>query len=292
MSTLNDLIASIHSSLHSYTGLQEQATWLTADVNSSVTTMTVQNSDFVLRGVAEIDDELIYVDSSDAGMVSLAPFGRGYRGSTAASHVTNTQVTFDPVFPRCEIRRAIDQTIETLFPMLYQIKTADLAFSGVKVGFSLPADCEGVIEAKWHNDADPLDYWIPVSRWSYDPTSPLANGKALNIVEDVPPGSTVRVNYRAKFGTFVAGTDTLASVGLPESYADLILYAVSARMVRFLDPARLQISTVENLSRAGVVQSGDASKIANQLYSMFQQRMVEERSRLLELNPPSIHFTR
>jgi hypothetical protein len=62
-------------------------------------------------------------------------------------------------------------------------------------------------------------------------------------------------------------------------------------MVRFLDPARLQIGAVENVSRSAVVQAGDAAKIATQLYAMYQQRLVEERTRLLELDPPSINFT-
>jgi hypothetical protein len=102
----------------------------------------------------------------------------------------------------------------------------------------------------------------------------------------------VRVVYRAPFGTFASDSATLDSVGLSESHADLILYAVTARMIRFLDPARLQVAAVENLSRSSVVQSGDAAKVANQLYAMYQQRLVEERIRLLQLTPPQIHFTR
>lgn len=292
MSTLNDLIASIHSSLHSYTGLQEQSTWLTAGVDASQTTMAVASSDTVLRGVAEIDDELLYVDSSDSSGLALAPFGRGYRGSTAATHAINSQVTFDPMFPRVEIRRAIDQIMQAMFPLLYQIKTTDITYNGTALGYSLPADCEGILDLKWRQSGDITNYWNPVSRWSYDAASPLTNSRALNVLEDLPAGSTVRVVYRAKFGTFVAGTDTLPSVGLSESHADVILYGVAARMVRFMDPARLQVASVENLSRSSVVQAGDGAKIANQLYAMYQQRMNEERARLLALTPPMIHFTR
>lgn len=292
MSTLNDLIASIHSSLHSYTGLQEQSTWLTASVDASQTAMSIASSDTILRGVAEIDDELLYVDSSDSNGIALAPFGRGYRGSTAATHANNAQVTFDPMFPRVEIRRAIDQCMQALFPQLFQIKTADLTFNGTLIGYPLPADCESIVDLKWRQTLDPVDYWAPVTRWVFDSTSPLTNGRAVNILEDLPTGSSVRAVYRAKFGTFAAGTDTLASVGLNESYADLLLYGVSARMVRFMDPVRLQVTSVENLSRSAVVQTGDGAKIANQLYAMYQQRLNEERARLLELTPPMIHFTR
>lgn len=288
MSTLNDLIASIHTSLHSYSGTQEQMTWLTVACGASDLTLTVASSDTILRGIAEIDDELIYVNTSDSNGLQLPPFGRGFRGSVAAAHPINSAVTFDPVFPRVEIRRAIDQAIEGLFPNLFQIKTTNLTFNGHDFSFSLPADAEGILSVK----VDAGDgYWDPVSRWNFDPMSPLTNGKALNLMEATPVGA-IRVTYRAKFGTFTSGTDTLASVGLSESYADLILYAVSARLIRFLDPARLNLSTIENVSRAGVVQSGDAAKIANQLYAVYNQRLAEERSRLLELTPAAIHFTR
>lgn len=290
MSTLNDLIASVHTSLHSYSGTQEQVTWLTAACDATATTLTVASSDTILRGIAEIEDELIYVHTSDAGGLVLPPFGRGYRGSTAAAHPINSAITFDPVFPRVEIRRAIDQCIESLFPTLFQIKTVDLTYTGTDIGFSLPADCAGVVSVKYQSSPGD-EFWVPVGSWSFDSMSPLSNGKALNIMEALPYG-TVRVNYSAKFGTFASGTATLASVGLSESYADLILYGVAARLIRFLDPARLNLAAIENVSRAGVVESGAAAKIANQLYAVYQQRLMEERSRLLELYPPAIHFTR
>lgn len=290
MSTLNDLIASIHSSLHSFSGTQEQLTYLTSSCDASETTLSVASSDTVQRGLAEIDDELVYVDSSADGTLTLPPFGRGFRGSTAATHAANSMVTYDPAFPRIEIRRAIDQCVQGLFPTLYQIKTTTLTYDASQVSFELPADCEGVLAVK-EEAVSPLNHWSPLSRWSFDADSQLTNGKALAIHDCPRPGATIQVVYRAGFGTFAAGTDSLASVGLSESYADLILYCVTSRLVRFLDPARLQIGTVENLSRSTVVQAGDASKIATQLYALYQQRLVEERTRLLELDPPSIHFT-
>lgn len=292
MSDLNDLIESIATSLHSYTGIQEQSTYLTAAATASDLSLTVASSDGVKKGITEIEDELVYVDVADANVLSLPPFGRGYRGSTAATHAINTQVTFDPFFPRVEIRRAIDQCIAGLYPRLYQIKSTDLTYVTLPIGYDLPADCEKVLEVKWHSADDPIDYWAPLYDWSFDPTSPEVNGRALNLFDSVLPGSTIRVVYMARFGTFAAGTDTLASVGLQESWADLILYCVTSRMVRFLDPSRLQVTSVENLSRGSLVAAGDAGKIANQLYAMYQQRLIEERSALLGLTPPSINFTR
>lgn len=291
MSTLNDLIASIHSSLHSYSGVQEQLTWLTSACDADDTTLVVASSDTVLRGLAEIDEELVYVSSSDANGLTVAPFGRGFRGSTAATHEAEAKVTFDPSFPRVEIRRAIDQCIAGLFPTLYQIKTHTFTYDVTKLAFDLPEDVESVLEVKWQVP-EALNHWEWIARWSFDPDSPNEDGNALLINDYVFPSSEMQVVYRAAFGSFVDGDSTLASVGLKESYADLILYCVTSRMVRFLDPARLQVRAVENVSRAAYVQAGEAGRVADKLYAMYQQRLAEERRRVLELTPPSIHFTR
>ena len=145
MTTLNDLIESIGSSLRSFTGIQEEMTWITETCDETQTTLPVAASDVVMRGIAEIEDELIYVDSTTADGLVLPPFGRGFRGTTAASHNPGTKITWDPIFPRAEIRRAINQCIESLFPTLYQIKTTTLTVNPSVVGYELPSDCEGVL---------------------------------------------------------------------------------------------------------------------------------------------------
>lgn len=292
MSTLGDLMGSIASSLHSYTGVQEQSTHLTSTVTASELSLNVAASEQMMRGIIEVDEELLYVDVSSGNVLTIAPYGRGYRGSTAAAHSTNAQVVGDPSFPKSEIRRSIDQVVAALYPTLYQTKNTDLTYQSLPVGYELPADCDQVLEVKYLAPGDPFDFWAPIQNWRFDATSPLATGKSLNFAVNLPAGSTVRVVYQAGFGTFAASTDTLESIGLKESYADLILYGVAARMVRFMDPARLQVRTVENLSRSGFVQVGDAGKIANQMYAMYQQRLAEERKKLLDLTPSQIHFTR
>jgi hypothetical protein len=98
------------------------------------------------------------------------------------------------------------------------------------------------------------------------------------------------VVYKAKFGQLVNDSDTLDSVGLTDNHIDLIVYAVAARMIRFLDPARLQLASVENVARGQLVAAGDAGKIANQMYAMYQQRLAEERRNLITSIPPSMNF--
>lgn len=244
-----------------------------------------------MRGIVELEDELVYVDSTDPGQLNVMTGTRGFRGSTAASHSSLATVTFDPAFPRHEIKKAINQAVQALYPQIYQIKTTTLTYSTAISGYDLPADCDGVLEVKWKVPS-PLNDWQRLYQWSFDTNNTDVNGNKLSLYALILPGADVQVVYKANFGTFAAVSDTFASVGLSESHADLLTYAVTSRMLRFLEPARLQVASVENVSRAQVVQAGDTSRAANQLYAMYQQRLTEERRRLLELSPAQIHFQR
>lgn len=292
MTTLRDLIESVHLSLHSYTGVHEQTTWLTAAIDGDDLSLPLAGAEEVLRGVAEIEDELVYVHTTDGATATLAPFGRGYRGSTATTHALNTAVTFDPVFPRVEIRRSILQAIEALHPTLYRVTNTNVAIEENTVGHDLPADCERVLRVEAKLPGDPtVDNWVQYARWDFDPNSAVTGtGKVLNIYQGLPVGTTLRVTFAGKFGTFASDAATFASVGLQESYADLLTFSVTSRMVRFLDPARLTLGSVENISRAQVIQAGDAGRLANQLFAMYQTRLAEERRRLLDLYPAQNNF--
>lgn len=291
MTNLGELTNSILSSLHSYTGVQEVTTWLTSEVDETTTSLPVASTDSVFKGVAEIDDELIYVDTAADGGISLPPFGRGYRGTTAATHAVNAQVVYDPAFPRAEVKRRINAVIAALNAGgLYQIKTTELEYSATAVGYEMPDDVQRILSVTWQVPGDYLNYWEPLYNYRLDLNG--QDGKILNLFDVGQPGRTIRVTYQAPLGSLSEDSDELSVAGLQESWADLIEFGVAAHMIRFLDPARLQIGSVENVSRSQVVQVGDAGKVANQMYAMFAQRLQEERKRLLELTPPSIHFQR
>lgn len=289
MTTIGNLVDEIATSLRSYTGVQEVSTYLSAGITASDLAVPVNSSDEVDRGVIEIDNELLYVNIADAGSLSIPPYGRGYRGSTAATHAINAEVVVDPAFPRVEIFKAINQCVAGLFPKLFQVKTTTLAYTVNPIVYSLPADCETVLDVRTTVPGDPTQMRVPIYDWAFDRPS-----QQFTLTDELTPGSTIYLTYSAKFGTVdtsVAASD-ISTIGLDEAWVDLIVYQVTSRMIRFTEPARLQVATAENLSRSAVVQVGDATKVANQLYAVYQQRLGEERRRLLELYPPRIHFQR
>lgn len=291
MTTFIELVNQVHSLLHSYCGTQEQITYLTSGVDSDDLNLPVADATSFSMGLVEIEDELMITGANDAQNIVVFPFGRGARGSVAASHSANVMVTFNPTFPRFFVKQAINQCVEALFPQLYTTDSTTFDFVGGQTSYELPADCEQVLKVQWEL-VGPSAYWQTVGAWEFNQNSPEASGKALAFHEYVQAGRTVRVDYIKRPSQFSANADTFASKGLLESWADLLLYGAAAKLVRFLDSARLQTQSVENLARATVVSAGDAGKIANQFYAMYQQRLQEERRKLLELNPPSIHFTR
>lgn len=284
MTTRSELITSIISNLHSYTGVHEMVTQLSAAMTNVATTFTVASADGARRGLCEIDDELIYISSVSGTTCTVAGFGRGYRNTTAAAHSSAAMVMFDPAFPRYEVGRAIDQVVASLFPALYQVKNTTLTAQAVDRSYALPVDVENIIrvEARW--STDPVDYWTPVNQWELEKTGTTP---VLNLYNGMHPSWNVRVVYSAKFAAL---TTDFATAGIPDSLEDAIVYLVCARMLRFLEPARLQLGSVENVSRAQVVQAGDAGKVATQLYALGQQRIAEERRELLEAFPIRPNF--
>lgn len=291
MTTFGDLVQQVKSLLHSYTGVQEQVTWLTSACDASQTSLSVDNSDAVSMGISEIDEELIFVSVSANNTLTLAPFGRGYNGTTAAAHALNAMVTFDPVFPVAEVKRAINQTLKACYPALYAVKTTTLTFSGAQATYELPADCDKVLRVSWEA-VGPSQAWLTIPSWTFDSKAGTATGKSLTILDPPLPGRTVKVVYQASFSELSLDADTVTDAGFPESAVDVLLYGTTAKLVRFLDLSRLQTTSVENLSRSQLVGANDAGKIANQLLSIYQMRLAEERRKLLENDEPQIHFTR
>lgn len=104
MSTLNELIDSVQSTLHGYAQDQEQYASLYAPAGATDLTLTVsaETAGEISRGLIEVDDELMLVQkvSQSDGVVTLLPGGRGFRGSVAATHSAGALVVNNPKFPR------------------------------------------------------------------------------------------------------------------------------------------------------------------------------------------------
>jgi hypothetical protein len=267
---------------------------LVNSVNASETTLSVADGTVVDQGLIEIEDELVYVESSDSGAAVVPPYGRGYLGTTAASHAANTQVIVDPAFPKTNIRTAVDNALRALYPSLYAVETTELTAGAAVTSYELPAGADQVISASWQTPGG-TGYWHPVKRWRVDPnasTDAFASGKAIHILDSVTPGRPIQVVYTKNFDDFTDSSTTFASVGLRDSMKDVLVYGACVELLQFLEASRQHMDSVQNQERAQYVPAGSASALARQLLGLYERRVDEERKKLRQLYPPSIRFTR
>lgn len=298
MPTLGELINEVKSNLQGYVLRQDRITYLTSGINSTATAITVGSSSNLAKGIIEIDDELIWVDNFDktSATMNAAPgFGRGYQNTTAASHSTNAMVTLAPTFPRQMIKKAINNTIQSLYPNLWGVGSTTFTFNASQTTYALPADAETVLFASWQTTGSSLE-WLPVNRWRSDGmanTTAFPTGNTINIYENIQPGRTVQVFYSKEATTLANSSDDYATVtGLPESSYDVIVYGASYRLLSFIDPGRINLSSAEADTMDSKIPSTAGSSNARYIYALYQQRLQEESLKLSDKYPIRLHYSR
>jgi hypothetical protein len=128
--TLTDIIDEVQLNLSGYTFNQDRATHLRSTVTTTVsssaspTILQLGSTDNVGKGVIEIDEELMWIDSFDriSNTATVSPYGRGYLGTTAAEHALDSKVTISPTFPRYVIKKAINDTLRAIGSSIFAAK--------------------------------------------------------------------------------------------------------------------------------------------------------------------------
>jgi hypothetical protein len=310
MTTLNNMIDEVLVNLAGYTFQQDRSTFLRSDVTtttSSIATPTVLDlgsTDSVGKGIIEIDEELMWVDSFDriSNTATVSPYGRGYLGTTAATHASEAKVTISPTFPRFNVKRAINDTVRSLGANIFAVKTTTFTFNAAVSTYAFAnLNIKNILTISWQS-IGPSKEWIPIRRWDWDPT---ANAEAFgyttgtDIVQTVTlgeapiAGRTVKISYATDPEPFSANTDVYTTVtGLPESTRDVVVLGAAYRLLSFLDPARAaQVSP-----QADEIDSkrpyGASQNATKQLYALYSQRLTEETKSQQANYPIRVHYSR
>lgn len=291
MTTVNQLIDQASSMLHSYTGTLEANTYLTAAIDADDTAIPVAHPSYINRGLIEIDNELLHVDAVGDTSATLYPWGRGAANTTAVTHALNARVINDPIFPRARIFEALKRCINNVQLELYTVKTYQFTFSVVQTQYEIPADTMRVLAVQYQV-VGPSKEWVNVTHWDVDQNADTATGKALIIHECIQPGRTVQVTYAGELPQPAAYTDDLETIGIPAWMQSVLLYGAAWELVQFMEPARLQLKSVEARTQAAAIDVGAASNVAKQLYAMYQLRLDAARKRQLTTHPSPKHHTR
>jgi len=298
MPTLSDLIDEVRTNLQGYTLRQDRITYLTSAITSAQTEIVVGSQSNLAKGIIEIDDELLWIDSFDkaSNTLNVIPgFGRGYQNTTAAPHAQYAQVTLAPTFPRVFIKKAINDTINSFFPKLWAVSSTTFTFNASQVTYPLPDDAESILYVSWQTTGS-SEEWLPVNRWRADGMANVASfntQNTINLYENIQPGRTVQVWYTIEPNTLDASTDDYADVtGLPESSADVVVLGASYKLLSYLDAGRINLTSAEADLADSKIPSTAGAGASRYIFALYQQRLNEEALKLSDKYPIRIHYTR
>jgi len=298
MATLDSMVQEVRSSLAGYTLRQDRITYLDSAITTTDTAIQVGSADNLAKGIIEIDDELIWIDNfvKASNTLNAAPgFGRGYQNTSPAPHAQYSQVVLTPTFPRTMIKQAINDTINSVYPKLWAIYSTTFTFNASQTTYALPDDCQNVIYMSWQTTGSSRE-WLPINRWRQDLMANSAtfnSQKTVNVYENIQPGRTVQVWYAANPSTMDANTDDFADVtGLPDSCRDVITLGAAYRLLSYVDPGRINLTSAEaDLADSKVPGSAGANS-SRYIYALYNQRLNDESLKLSDKFPIRLHYTK
>ena len=294
------MVDEVRSNLQGYTLRQDRITYVAnpAGLTTTSSQITVGSASNLAKGTIEIDDELIWIDSFDkaTSVLNVIPgFGRGYQGTTPSPHAQYAQVTLSPSFPRVAIKKAINDTINGLFPNLWAVSYYTFTFNPSQTTYALPDDVESVLYLSWQTTGSSQE-WLPINRWRADGMANAATFNSNNTVslyDNIQPGRTVQVWYTSIPNTLDANTDDFADVtGLPQSCQDVITLGAAYKLLSFLDPGRIGLTSAESDNADSKIPSTAGAASSRYIYALYQQRLNEEALKLKDKYPIRVHYTK
>lgn len=299
MATFGSMTDEVVRKLAGFTLRQDRQTHLTATASATATSITIASAQNISTGIIQIDDELIYVDSYDrnSGVLSIPPYGRGYNGTSAATHQNGARVIISPTFPSVDVKDAINETIQAVFPDLYTTGTHTFSFSPAKSTYALPDEVETVLGVAYETTG-PSKEWLPIRGYRIDPMANVESFNSRNsitLLSGVESGRTVQIFYTAAPVVMDADDDDFEIVtGLPASCKDVIILGAAARLASFIDPGRLTFGSAESDQQSQIAGRayGAGTNASKYLLALYDKRLAEEGRKMNDRNPIRIHFTR
>ena len=300
MPTLSQMVSEVRANLAGYTLRQDRITNL-ANVGGITATeqeIIIGSADNLAKGIIEIDEELIWIDSinrSNNTLQVIPGFGRGYQGTTPSPHAQNAQITMTPTFPRVTIKQAINDTINSFYPKLFAINSVTFTFNAAQIAYPLPDDARDVLFVSWQTPGPSLE-WLPVNRWRIDRMANVAafnTTKTVNIYEKIMPGRTVQVYYSVIPNTLTNANDDYAVVsGLPESSRDVAMLGAAWRLLSYVDTGRINLTSAEADLADAKLPSTSGGTASKYVFALYQQRLQEESNKLQDRFPIRVHYSR
>ena len=308
MTTLSDMMNEVSINLSGYTLQQDRATHITANVAATASTiaapitLSLASTDSVGKGVVEIDEELFWVDNYDrvGNTATIAPYGRGYLGTTLAAHTAGTKVTIAPTFPNFVIKRAINDTISAIGSSIFAAKTTTITSNAAVSAFRLPAGTDPSLNISKilsiaYQALGATKEWIPIRTYRFDGsanTTAFTSGQTVSIYDYIPSGRSVQIVYSTDPTPFTTNAQEFATqTGLPESCKDVVILGATYRLLSNLDPARASMVSPQADETDSKRPYGSSQSLTKQVYSLFNQRLNEEIKNQQDKYPIRVHYS-
>ncbi len=308
--TLANMMDEVQVNLAGYTFQQDRTTYISTPVTTTTSSsaspliLSLGSTESLGKGIVEIDEELLWVDSYDrvANTATVAPYGRGYLGTTAATHAADAKVTISPTFPRFNIKRAINDTIRSLGSSIFAMKTTTFTFNAAVSTYAFAnLNIKNILTVHWQ-DIGPSKEWRPIRKYDFDAVAnPEAFGyvsgtdqvQTITLGEAPISGRTVKVVYATDPVAFTTNSQDYATqTGLPESTRDVVILGAAYRLLSFLDPARAAQVSPQADETDSKRPYGASQTATKQLYALYSQRLAEETKAQQQNYPPRVHFSR
>ena len=299
MPTFSQMTSEVQSNLQGYSLRQDRITWVATagGITSTSLSIKIGSADNLAKGIVQIDNELIWVNSFDRQNLTLnvAPgFGRGYMGTTPSPHAENAQVILTPTFPITMIQQAINDTINSLYPKLFQVASTTFTYNAAQIAYPLPDDARDVLYGSWQTPG-PSREWLPINRWRIDRMANVASfntTKTVNLYEKIVPGRTVQIYYSTIPSNLTNYNDDFAAVtGLPESSRDVVTLGAAYRLLSYIDTGRINLSSAEADLADTKLPSTAGASASKYIFALYQQRLAEESTKLQDRFPIRLHYT-
>jgi hypothetical protein len=305
--TLSDMINEVSMNLSGYTLTQDRSTYLrtavstTTSSSASPTSLSLGSTENVGKGIVEIDEELLWIDTYDrvGNTATVAPYGRGYLGTTAATHAADAKVTISPTFPRFSIKRAINDTIKSLSGMLFAADATTITYSSAVSTYRIPATGSSLnvrnILSVAYESIGPSKEWIPVRSWRFDSnanSTAFSSEQTISIYDTITSGRTIQIVYSKDPTPFTSNSEVFTTqTGLPESCRDLVITGSIYRLLTNLDPARAAMVSPQADEVDSKRPYGSSQSLTRQIYALYTQRLAEEVKSQQNKYPIRVHYS-
>ena len=287
--TFDSLVDEVITSLQGWGVDNDQVMTLVNGVSATDLQFTLSGD--ISRGLIEIGQELIWIDTVDAAVATAQPWGRGFKGTTPAAHAAGSMVSVSPSYPRSVVAREVNNAIRAVYPTLYAVTAANVTVDE-NWQAALPADLDRVLMVEWQTPTGP---WSMIDAWEAvhvaDPAT-FSTGKGLLLGRPTPPGATVRVTYAAPPSLLSTGDAPFTATGLHPGARDVVVLGAAARLLPWMDAGSLPKQTVTADLMDQQVPVGAAVSVSREIRNRYLARLGEERQALQARHLPRAHAVR